>query len=329
MATQGLNCLTHVFNLGITDVMSVITNIATVETTTVIWEFDPALPSNQILDGSLNVVAAICTIAIKIQASWQHIAYFECIQAKCSIEHAPLTIPLHSNICWGTADGMLAHSYLLWQPINLFQIFLHNTQPTLWKAIPAFEELQSAWEAKMSMLLYAQCYKGALEHSLAKIRKYYTKFDEKPVYVLALILHPYYKLAYIKMAWGGPEEQQKEHEAGQTNAKDWQDEALQIVEHTMEEYWKSGKLDQLNNTPTTHATSAAFTNTVTATPSTLQLEFDHHHLALIRNSECENSGTWKAELGQYLEDIPQDVSKTMDIVQWWAEHKVTKTMIGQ
>jgi hypothetical protein len=44
-----------------------------------------------------------------------------------------------------------------------------------------------------------------------------------------LVLHPYYKLAYIKMAWGGAEEEKMEHEAGNLNAKDWHDEALQVV----------------------------------------------------------------------------------------------------
>jgi hypothetical protein len=47
------------------------------------------------------------------------------------------------------------------------------------------------------------------------------------------VLHPYYKLAYIKLAWGGPEEQAVEIEAGNPNAKDWQDEARKIVETTV------------------------------------------------------------------------------------------------
>jgi hypothetical protein len=37
------------------------------------------------------------------------------------------------------------------------------------------------------------------------------------------VLHPYYKLAYIKHAWGGPEEQAAEIAAGNPDAKDWQD----------------------------------------------------------------------------------------------------------
>lgn len=49
----------------------------------------------------------------------------------------------------------------------------------------------------------------------------------------SLVLHPYYKLAYIKMSWGGPEEQAAEIAAGILDAKDWQDEAKQIVEKTV------------------------------------------------------------------------------------------------
>ena len=47
------------------------------------------------------------------------------------------------------------------------------------------------------------------------------------------VLHPYYKLAYIKLLWGGPEEQAAEIEAGNLDAKDWHDEAKKIVERTV------------------------------------------------------------------------------------------------
>jgi hypothetical protein len=36
---------------------------------------------------------------------------------------------------------------------------------------------------------------------------------------------------YIKLAWGGPAEQEAEHEAGNPFAKDWQDEAWKILEN--------------------------------------------------------------------------------------------------
>jgi hypothetical protein len=44
------------------------------------------------------------------------------------------------------------------------------------------------------------------------------------------VLHPYYKLAYIGMSWGGPKEQAAEIDAGNPHAKDWQDEARKVVE---------------------------------------------------------------------------------------------------
>jgi hypothetical protein len=47
------------------------------------------------------------------------------------------------------------------------------------------------------------------------------------------VLHPYYKLAYIKLAWGGPVEQAAEIAVGNVDAKDWQDEARKIVERTV------------------------------------------------------------------------------------------------
>jgi hypothetical protein len=46
--------------------MSHITKIAAVETTTAIWEYDPALEDNRVLGGSLDVISAIRTLAIKV-----------------------------------------------------------------------------------------------------------------------------------------------------------------------------------------------------------------------------------------------------------------------
>ena len=45
-----------------------------------------------------------------------------------------------------------------------------------------------------------------------------------------IVLHPYYKLAYIKLAWGGEEEQAKEQVAGNRYAKNWQDKARKVIE---------------------------------------------------------------------------------------------------
>jgi len=105
-----LPCLAHVVNLGLTAFMSVITRLATLETMMAIWEYDPTLPQNRLLEDSIDIVAALRTLVIKIQSSGQRIAYFERLQTECGIK-TPLGIPLHSNIRWGTADGMLARCY--------------------------------------------------------------------------------------------------------------------------------------------------------------------------------------------------------------------------
>jgi hypothetical protein len=65
------------------------------------------------------------------------------------------------------------------------QYFSSDKKPTLWHALPAFEHLQTAWEAKRVDKKY-QLYQVALTDGLNKLRKYYTHFDEKPAYILAL-----------------------------------------------------------------------------------------------------------------------------------------------
>jgi hypothetical protein len=48
--------------------MGHITKTVAMENTTTIWEYDPNLPHNQVLGGSLDVIAAIRTIAIKVHS---------------------------------------------------------------------------------------------------------------------------------------------------------------------------------------------------------------------------------------------------------------------
>lgn len=43
------------------------------------------------------------------------------------------------------------------------------------------------------------------------------------------VLHPYFKLHYIELAWGGEKEQEKEIAAGNRHAKNWYKEAEKIV----------------------------------------------------------------------------------------------------
>ena len=223
---------------------------------------------------------------------------------------------------------------------SLQQYFSHENKLSLWHVIPAFEELQMAWESKSSTQKFKP-YETAINHSREEISKYYNKFDDKPVYILSLgtwvfysisyhvliniltVVHPYYKLAYIKMAWGGPEEQAHEREAGNLNAKDWYDKAHKVVERAMASYWRDPAAPQTPFTNFMESSSAATEGSGldgTAT-RTLESEFDQHHRLLIQqSSEYYNSSGWAAELHWYLSDLPVDVTKDTDIVQWWNVH---------
>jgi len=44
------------------------------------------------------------------------------------------------------------------------------------------------------------------------------------------VLHPYYKLTYIALSWGGAKEQAAKIDAGNFDTKNWQYEARKIVE---------------------------------------------------------------------------------------------------
>ena len=59
-------CLEHVVNLANVDMMRHITKIVAVENATAIWEYNPDLLNNRVLGGSLDVIAAVRTIAIKV-----------------------------------------------------------------------------------------------------------------------------------------------------------------------------------------------------------------------------------------------------------------------
>ena len=58
-------------------------------------------------------------------------------------------------------------------------------QPTLWHALPLIEELQTAWEAKCNDQKYI-VFRNAIQDGLDKLKKYYSRFDQKPAFILAL-----------------------------------------------------------------------------------------------------------------------------------------------
>lgn len=65
------------------------------------------------------------------------------------------------------------------------QYFSAEKQPTLWRALPAIEGLQTTWEAKHNKRLFAK-YWDAIADGLSKINKYYSRFDEKLAFILDL-----------------------------------------------------------------------------------------------------------------------------------------------
>lgn len=131
-----LRCLGHVTNLGIGDTMGMITKKAALETTQAIWEYDPSDTNNRVLGGSLDVIAALRTLATKIQASGQHIQEFHKIQCECGIK-TPLALILHGNTRWGSAYGMVERGLRLSKVCTQFK---HDNKmfTTIFQAINRF-----------------------------------------------------------------------------------------------------------------------------------------------------------------------------------------------
>ncbi len=124
------------------------------------------------------------------------------------------------------------------------------------------------------------------------------------------------------MAWGGPEEQAREWELGNQHAKDWQDEALKIIEKAMADYWQESLRSTAISRPaaTRNTTGQSGGTTVSEAPSTEihESEFDRHRRSLIAQSaQTDDTGGWAAELRRYLADLPADVEKHTDVIKWW------------
>ena len=145
-----------------------------------------------------------------------------------------------------------------------------------------------------------------------------------------IVLHPYYKLEYIKLAWGGADEQDKERAAGNQQAKNWQDEAKKVLEaevfinhyhdfclankFQMETYWKDrprarparSTLATDSDADSIHATDAPSTGSVLS-------DFDRYRRTLVADGDYG----WESELRRYLKDMPADVTANTNIIEWW------------
>ncbi|KAM6489237.1 hypothetical protein JOM56_015407 [Amanita muscaria] len=100
------------------------------------------------------------------------------------------------------------------------------------------------------------------------------------------------------LAWGGEKEQAKEQEAGNSDAKNWQDEALRIFEKTVP------RLKRRNTT---------------GRDDSILSDFDRHRQSLLKQGN--NNETWGAEIRRYLNDV-EDVAKDTDVVKWWQASSV-------
>ena len=146
-----------------------------------------------------------------------------------------------------------------------------------------------------------------------------------------IVLHPYYKLEYIKLAWGGADEQDKERAAGNRHAKNWQDEAKKVLEaevfnhyHSfclankfqMEKYWKDRPQARLARS-TLSTDSDVDSIQVAAAPSestgSVLSDFDRYRRTLVADGDYG----WESELRRYLKDMPADVTANTNIVEWW------------
>jgi len=122
--------------------------------------------------------------------------------------------------------------------------------------------------------------------SLLLVRLFYL-YKLTSTYSISTSPTPILQTAYIKMAWGGAEEQKREQEAGNAHAKNWCDEALKVVEKTLEEYWNSSSID----TPT-GTTTNTFGPLEPDDNSTLESEFDRHRCLLLVQSTNSRAEGW-------------------------------------
>ncbi|KAF8228069.1 hypothetical protein L208DRAFT_1293488, partial [Tricholoma matsutake] len=130
--------------------------------------------------------------------------------------------------------------------------------------------------------------------------RYYVWFDQKPGYILGYASSLlYYKFEYIKVAWGGTEEQVNECAVGNQNAKNWQDEARKILKDT---------------TPVSQDTNTMASNTNNRELNSALTEYDLYCQTLLLRVIDDG---WQAELWHYLKDIITVVYTTCSAMLGW------------
>src|ERR1700678_3879129 len=78
----------------------------------------------------------------------------------------------------------------------------------------------------------------------------------------------------------------------------------------MERYWK--------NRQTVLTPEAAATTELPETNNdSILSDFDRHQLALLAIQDSDSDSGWQPELWRYLKDLPANVTKDTNIIEWW------------
>ncbi|KAG6914815.1 hypothetical protein DXG01_015163, partial [Tephrocybe rancida] len=197
--------------------------IKVIYTTSAIWDYSSGDVENRVLDGQLDVIATLCTLSIKTINLF--IVHADQLYGPITMQHTNDFILNDGDWKW------VEEAKTIIMDLNcVLHYFSAEKQPTLYCTIPAIKNLQTAWEDKLSKLIFA-LYHNAIRDGLAKLLKYYSQFNEKLAFILALFLPLYFKLHYIQIVWAGVEEQRAEFAKGNHNAMNWVDEAQIIVKN--------------------------------------------------------------------------------------------------
>ena len=78
----------------------------------------------------------------------------------------------------------------------------------------------------------------------------------------------------------------------------------------MERYWKDRQ-----TVPTPKP--AATTELPETNDDSILSDFDRHRQALLASQNLDSDSGWQPELRRYLEDLPTNVTKDTNIVEWW------------
>ncbi|RPD52736.1 hypothetical protein L227DRAFT_514341, partial [Lentinus tigrinus ALCF2SS1-6] len=184
-----------------------------------------------------------------------------------------------------------------------------SSVPTLHRVIPALETISSRWEAKEKNSKF-QVFRNALRAALEKLLKYYKHLDDACAYILALYLHPYYKLLYIKEQWGGEAEFHADLLAGIEMPRNWQAYAREVVETALRKVrqieWDA---DIADDTHPPHVNDDDDDDD----------DGDSYDRARRRRLQSADSDDgWKIEMRWYEDDPALNVTKDVDTTAYWA-----------